>query len=87
MDAQELKALEPELAKFMRLFEDCFSERWMRDYAQVFVSGQLSDLDRKSLEPIAMRANVPPRSLQEFFSLLQWDHAQARDIVQRIVAT
>ena len=50
-------------------------------------SGQLSDLPRKSVEPIALKAGSPPRSLQEFLTHLEWDGGTLRDQVQRIVAT
>jgi SRSO17 transposase len=46
----------------------------------------LGDLDRKSVEPIADAAGVPPRTLQEFLSMLKWDDQAARDRVQRRVA-
>jgi len=36
--------------------------------ATPYVRGQLSDLLRKSIEPIALEAGVPPRTLQFFFS-------------------
>jgi len=57
-----------------------------RAHLQTYVSGQLSDLDRKSVEPIADAAGVPPRTLQEFLSMLKWDDQAARDQVQRRVA-
>jgi SRSO17 transposase len=50
------------------------------------VRGQLSELDRKSVEPIALKAGLAPRTLQEFLSLLSWDEAQMRDRLQQIVA-
>jgi SRSO17 transposase len=53
----------------------------------VYVEGQLSELDKKNVEAIAKRAGVPVRTLQEFLSLLKWDHDRMRDRVQEIVAT
>lgn len=50
------------------------------------MQGQLSNLPRKSVEPIAHLMDVPPRTLQEFLSLSHWDHDRLRDDVQRIVA-
>ena len=44
-----------------------------RRYLMVYVKGQMSELHRKSAEPIALQAGVPPRSLQAFLGLLQWD--------------
>jgi hypothetical protein len=51
----------------------------------VYVSGQLSDIPEKSVEPIAINAGVPPRTLQEFLSQHHWDHDRARDRLQHIV--
>lgn len=84
MDANELRSLRPELGRFLHRFDDCFDTVSV-DHVPVYVSGQLSDLDRKSVEPIAKRASVPPRTLQEFLSLLAWDHAKMRDRLQQIV--
>jgi len=50
------------------------------------VAGQLSNLQRKSIEPIADAAGQSPRTLQEFLSLLRWDEAGVRDRLQRRVA-
>lgn len=75
----------PELDRFLGRFADCFGDCRTREHLPVYVSGQLSDLDRKSVEPIAKRADVPPRTLQEFLSLHDWDHRRMRDRVQQIV--
>jgi len=69
MDAKELQELRPELDRFLRRFDDCFTNGQTRQHLPTYVSGQLSDLDRKSVEPIAVRAGVAPRTLQEFLSL------------------
>ena len=86
MDAKELRRLRPELDRFLKRFDDCFHTS-SRDHLPVYVAGQLSDLDRKSVEPIAKRAGVAPRTLQEFLSLLDWDHFAMRDRLQQIVAS
>lgn len=87
MDAEALRKLIPELMSFVRRFEDCFVDQRCREHLPRYVLGQLSDLDRKSVEPIALKACVPPRTLQEFLSLLSWDQDRMRDRVQQIVAT
>jgi SRSO17 transposase len=51
----------------------------------VYVAGQLSDIPQKSVEPIAINAGVPVRTLQEFLSQHAWDHDKARDRLQQIV--
>src|SRR2546422_774544 len=86
MDAQALRRLLPELNRFVARFGDCFVDRRSREHLPVYLQGQLSDLDRKSVEPIALRAGLPPRTLQEFLSLLSWDELRMRDRVQKIVA-
>jgi SRSO17 transposase len=50
------------------------------------VYGQLSDLPRKNCEPIADAAEMPPRTLQQFLSLLDWDHGLMKTKLQRLVA-
>jgi len=49
------------------------------------VEGQLSDLPRKSVEPIALKSGTPVRTLQEFLSQHCWKHDQMRDRVQQLV--
>jgi len=42
----------------------------------------LSDLPRKSIEPIALAAGTAVRTLQEFLVTSDWDYASARDTLQ-----
>jgi SRSO17 transposase len=46
----------------------------------------LSDLKRKSVEPIALASGVAVRTLQEFLSHMPWDHAAAQRLLLRQVA-
>jgi SRSO17 transposase len=85
MDAEEIRQLEPMLREFLGRFDDCFVRRDTRAHLPVYVGGQLSNLERKSVEPIALDAGVPVRTLQEFLSQLQWDHQRMRDRLQQIV--
>ena len=87
MDAQQIRGLQPMLARFLRRFDDCFARKDTRAHLSVYVSGQLSDLPRKSVEPIALAADVPVRTLQEFLSQHRWQEDLARDRLQQIVAT
>lgn len=86
MTAQQIQALGPAIAKYLDEFGDCFGDFNTRYHLKEYVSGQLSDLPRKSVEPIAHLMDVPPRTLQEFLSLSVWDDDCLRDRVQRIVA-
>jgi len=87
MDARQIRSLRRELNSFLRKFDDCFSRSDTRGHLPVYVRGQLSDLPRKNCEPIADAAGMPPRTLQQFLSLLDWDHALMKTKLQQLVAT
>ncbi|HVZ83953.1 MAG TPA: IS701 family transposase [Terracidiphilus sp.] len=86
MTKAQIQALGPALSRYLGAFEDCFAHPDTRDHLRHYISGQLSNLPRKSVEPMAHWAEVPPRTLQEFLSLSQWDDDRLRDRVQQIVA-
>lgn len=86
MDAAEIRQLQPKLRKYLREYGDCFASHKSRGHLQTYVEGQLSDLPRKSVEPIALAAGVPPRTLQQFLNSLAWDQEQMVDTHQAVVA-
>ena len=86
MIVQQIRALAPRLLSFLREFADCFVSPDTFAHLHEYVKGQLSNLLRKSVEPMAQLMGVPPRTLQEFLSFSKWDHDRLRDTVQRIVA-
>lgn len=73
MNVDQIRQLEPKLVEFLKHFHDCFGRKDTRAHLGVYVRGQLSDLNEKSVEPIALEADVAPRTLQEFLSQLIWD--------------
>ncbi len=85
MDIAQIRKLKPKLRQFLKRFDDCFPRKDTRVHLPVYVSGQLSDIPEKSVEPIAINADVPPRTLQEFLSQHRWDHDRLRDKLQAIV--
>jgi SRSO17 transposase len=85
MDAQQIRELKPELQGFLAEFHDCFGRRDTRAHFPKYIEGQLSDLTRKSVEPIALKAGVPVRTLQEFLSQHCWNNDRMRDRLQQIV--
>src|SRR4051794_26242456 len=85
MDVQQIRKLRPKLRQFLKRFDDCFPRKDTRAHLPVYVSGQLSDIPKKSVEPIAINAGVPVRTLQEFLSQHDRDHDTARDRLQQIV--
>jgi SRSO17 transposase len=86
MDATEFRRLQPMLSRYLQDFSDCFTNKRTRAHLKTYVYGQLSDLERKSVEPIADAAGVPVRTLQEYLSQLRWDENMLRDRLQRRVA-
>ena len=73
MDIKELRSLKPALDRFAREFDDCISTAPSRRHLLRYMRGQLGPLERKSIEPIALDAEVPVRPLQEFLSIHRWD--------------
>jgi SRSO17 transposase len=86
MTTDQIHALGPALSDYLDEFSDCFKSGDTRQHLKDYVKGQLSDLPRKSVEPMAHLAEVPPRTLQEFLSLSDWDHDLLRTRLQQIVA-
>ncbi len=86
MTIQQIRALGPALSKYLDEFAGCFVSFDTRYHLKEYVCGQLSNLQRKSVQPIARLMDVPPRTLQEFLSLSEWDEERLRDTVQLIVA-
>jgi SRSO17 transposase len=74
------------LSTYLDEFGDCFGRSEPAGNMRVYVNGQLSDLPRKSIEPMADRAGIPPRTLQQFLSLAEWDDALMADRLAQIVA-
>ena len=86
MDADEIRQMKPMLSRFLKWFDGCFSRPETRAHLPVYVEGQLSDLPRKSVEPMAVQSGVAPRTLQEFLSLLHWDEDRMCERLQQLVA-
>jgi len=86
MDVRQIRKVGRSLPRFLNEFADCYGRCDTRRYLKIYVDGQMSNLHRKSVEPMALRAGVPPRSLQAFLGLLEWDEDRLVDRLQRIVA-
>lgn len=86
MEWQAIRSLRRQLGAFLRGFDGCFARREGRGHLRTYVRGQLSDLARKSVEPIADQAGLSPRTLQDFLATHTWDHEQAVDRLQEQVA-
>ena len=86
MDADTILRIKPELTRFLHQFDDCFGRVTTRRYLDLYIEGQLSNLPRKSIEPMADAFGEPPRNLQEFLGLFRWEESAVRDRLQQHVA-
>ncbi len=86
MDVAQIRALKPRFDNHLARFEDCFSRCDTREHLAVSVNGQLSDLAQKSVEPMALAAGIPPRTLQEFLARYKWDEDTLRRRLHHIIA-
>jgi SRSO17 transposase len=85
MDVARIRRVGHGIKRYLAEFSDCFGRCDTESYLGVYVEGQNSDLQRKSAEPIALRAGIVPRSLQVFLSSASWDEERMIDRVQEIV--
>jgi SRSO17 transposase len=71
----DLDAMLKELDVFHRLFRDCWGRTEHPALSAAYLQGLLSGLDRKSVEPIALRTLGESRvtSLQKFIGAMRWD--------------
>jgi len=86
MDADTILRIKPELTRFLHQLDDCFGRVTTRRYLDLYIEGQLSNLPRKSIEPMADAFGEPPRNLQEFLGLFRWEESAVRDRLQQHVA-
>src|SRR3954468_16415112 len=82
MTEQEITALGPAFAGYLRRFRDSLGQDRTAAHFDTYCRGLLSDLPRKSVEPIALEAGTAVRTLQEFLVTARWDHDHARDTLQ-----
>jgi SRSO17 transposase len=87
MTEEQLEALAPALAAYLQPYLACCASTTIFDHLGTYVHGLLSELDRKTVEPIALAAGTPVRTLQEFLRDYDWDFAHVRDHLQGHVAT
>jgi SRSO17 transposase len=83
MTAEQIAGLAPALTQFLRCFKPCFVTRNTFAHLGTYCRGLLSDLARKSVEPIALAAGCAARTLQEFLAAHVWDERRMGDEIQR----
>src|SRR4051794_9299508 len=86
MTAEQIAALGPAFGVYLRDFRPCFVTGNTFKHLHTYCRGLLSDLPRKSVEPIALEAGTAVRTLQEFLKDHVWDRRALRDGLHRRVA-
>jgi SRSO17 transposase len=74
---EDIEDFHHELKGFHEAFRDCFSRSESRDHFFKYMVGQFSELERKSIEPIALaveEGNI--RAMQHFVSDVVWDDSK-----------
>src|SRR5207249_4350737 len=86
MTPEQIEALGPAFADYLQQFLFCCDYTQTFALLGVYCRGLLSDLPRKSAEPIALAAGVAVRTLQEFLKDHGWSFTQVRALLQQRVA-
>ena len=71
---QVFRGVEERMKKFVQPFGALLRLSAQREHATYYVSGLVSDLERKNVESIAYRHDQDRRNLQHFIGIAQWDH-------------
>ena len=85
MTADQIRSLQPALAALLAFFRPCFKRRASFDHWERYIVGLITDLKRKSIEPIALAAGVAVRTLQEFLADFAWDHRRVDTMLRQEV--
>lgn len=83
---RELKRSLERLKEFLAPFTALLVRREQREHGGSFIRGLLSDLERKSVEPIAVEFEGDRQDLQHFIGVSNWDHRPMLDELVRQVA-
>jgi hypothetical protein len=86
MTLKQIAGLGRKLVMFLALFADCFGRREPRALLRIYVQGQLSDVEHKTAEGIALRFGKAPRTLQRFLESIKWDEEKFHDRCQELLA-
>lgn len=85
MEYEQISLLKDDLESFLRKFIYCFKREKSLNHLSRYILGLMTDLRRKSIEPIALAAGVTVRTLQEFLAHSQWDHQKTDNMLVKEV--
>ena len=84
---RDVEALAAELVAYHAEFAPLFQRSEQRHWALAYLHGQLLELERKSIEPMALALwGGDVQAMQQFISLGAWDDAAVLKTHQRLVA-
>src|SRR5690348_8011264 len=83
MIPEQIEQLGPAFADYLDQFLFCCDYTQTFHLLGVYCRGLLSDLDRKTCEPIAVAAGVAVRTLQEFLRDHRWSFDRAGNQLQQ----
>lgn len=77
LEREDVEGFMDELKSFHLEFRSCFSRSEMKDNMLLYMVGQFSELERKSIEPMALNVKSGRiRSMQRFISDSVWDDSK-----------
>ena len=83
MTDEQLRDISPALTGFLRQFGSHFENDAGVRHFQNYTRCLLSDMERKTAEPLALLAGVPVRNVQQFLKTVLWDHEGLVDRLQK----
>jgi SRSO17 transposase len=86
MTDEQMEALGPALESFLEPYLFCCGYTQTFGHLHTYCRGLLSDLPRKTCEPIALASGTAVRTLQEFLRDHAWEFTEVRALLQRHVA-
>ena len=86
VSAADVRGCRDRLERFLQRYLPHFYRAEQRELAQVVIQGRLSNLPRKTSEPIAYRADRPRKPVQHFVGAGGWDDEAVMAELRRDVA-
>jgi len=87
LTAQDKESICQALIDYHHLFDSCFQRREQRQWSAFYLCGQLSNLERKAIEPMVLELLGPQRNLvravQQFIGQGEWS---AHDMLHQLQA-
>jgi SRSO17 transposase len=87
---EDIDASAEELIAFHNLFQDCFPRREQREWSLFYLCGQLSNLERKTIEPMVLALHGADlnavRAAQRFITDSPWDHTRLQEHQHELIA-